>query len=179
MYPSPSIFGWKMSTESPTAVFAGCWKYTTFEMAGRLRSPCETDGLAKMILVVEPCLPGWDGVWSLVLFDNRFGQWSEITLSDHCRDVIFHGARATNIPTAHFYMYAGGRFRAGTNGTPATIDFQQHWGGEDLPSLQLGIYRLEGEHLYLCVGGSGNSRPTTFSGGQHDQSYGQLIRSYG
>jgi uncharacterized protein (TIGR03067 family) len=145
-------------------------------MRGRLRSPTETNQLANLVLVAEPDLPGWHGVWGLVVFDSSGGQRCETSLSEYCREMVFHGTWMKQSVMPHIFMLAGGKFRVAANAIPATIDLQQHWGGQDLPSLNLGIYRLEGEHLYLCQGGPGNPRPMTFDGSQNDQSYGQLKR---
>ncbi len=62
-----------------------------------------------------------------------------------------------------------GELKLGESASPRTIDFVKFKNnGEDMDD-SLGLYKVDGDALTVCVGGPGESRPTEFKAGDGDE----------
>lgn len=156
----------------------GLWRYVANSVGGTTYTAEQVARMATLVLLPGPYLPAWDGLWAAVSYGYEGGTWSAEEVKASCRHITLGGPREGEAPAADFYLWAGGRFRIAS---PNEIDLEQFWQGQVLgPSLQLGLYRISGERLTLCLSESGGPRPTRFDSEEHPSQYlGQLVRQPG
>ena len=155
----------------------GLWQYTAYEEGGVKRLSGQLATMAELIILVGHYLPGWCGLWAGVAYGYEGGMWSESEVRASCRHIILGGDREGVAPASDFYFWAGGRFRLAPLQSPKEIDFEQYCRGDVLPSVNLGLYRLDGEQLILCLAENGKPRPSGFNSREDvHQSLGELVR---
>jgi hypothetical protein len=172
------MFGQEGATGVDERRLEGVWTYTSNEVGGERQTPEQVSRLAKFVLLPGDYLPEWDGLWAAVTYGYEGGVWSGAEVRASCRHIILGTEREGEAPGSDFYLWAGGRFRSAPDRAPQQIDLEQFWRGAALQSsLQLGLYRVEGNRLTLCLAESGGPRPSLFTSDEHPyQSLGELVR---
>ena len=155
----------------------GVWTYVTYEVCGVRRQPESLAKLANLVLLGWEYVPGWDGLWAVVIFGYDGNKWTDQQIKSACRKGILGDDKVDEPSACDIYIYAGGGFRVALEKSPNEIDWQQFCDGAPQIPMNLGIFALNQDRLTLCMGFEGRPRPSRFSSTERPhQDLGELTR---
>jgi hypothetical protein len=141
----------------------GLWRVVAYEEDGLIRPESGVQAMARMLIMRGSVGAEADGIWGIIAYTTP-PTYGMICLSIQSLKCLIDGQPYQR--NEQFHIYTGGRVFFGLDNT---IDLAVYHGpylhsviGEK--SISRGIYRHDGNALYLCLADPDTEqRPTTFS----------------